>query len=43
LAGFRLNDATVLEIYGPADEFHEFFTTGPVVGLPSATSTLPAR
>ena len=24
---------TVLEIYGPADEFHSFFTTGPVVGL----------
>jgi hypothetical protein len=23
----------VLEIYGPADEFHSFFTTGPVVGL----------
>ena len=33
LAGFRLGDGTVLEIYGPADEFHSFFTTGPVVGL----------
>jgi hypothetical protein len=33
MAGFRLNDGTVLEIYGPADEFHSFFTTGPVVGL----------
>jgi hypothetical protein len=33
MAGFRLRDGTVLEIYGPADEFHSFFTTGPVVGL----------
>ena len=33
MAGFRLGDGTVLEIYGPADEFHSFFTTGPVVGL----------
>jgi len=33
LAGFRLGDGTVLEIYGSADEFHSFFTTGPVVGL----------
>src|SRR5262249_51102438 len=33
MAGFRLGAGTVLEIYGPADEFHSFFTTGPVVGL----------
>ena len=33
LAGFRLGDGTVLEVYGQADEFHSFFTTGPVVGL----------
>jgi len=33
LAGFRLGDGTVLEIYGPPDDFHSFFTTGPVVGL----------
>ena len=33
MAGFRLGDGTVLEIYGPTDEFHSFFTTGPVVGL----------
>jgi catechol 2,3-dioxygenase-like lactoylglutathione lyase family enzyme len=33
LAGFRLDDGTVLEVYGPADEYHSFFTTGPVVGL----------
>lgn len=32
-AVFRLRDGTVFEIYGPADEFHSFFTTGPVVGL----------
>jgi hypothetical protein len=33
LAGFRLADGTLLEIYGPTDEFHEFFRTGPVVGF----------
>ena len=32
-AGFRLGDGTVIEIYGSPDEFHSFFTTGPVVGL----------
>ena len=30
---FRLGDGSVLEIYGPADDFHSFFTTGPVVGF----------
>ena len=33
LAGFRFGDGTVLEVYGPADEHHSFFITGPVVGL----------
>jgi hypothetical protein len=33
LAGFRLADGTLLEIYGSSDEFHEFFQTGPVVGF----------
>lgn len=33
MVGFRLDDGTVLEIYGPDDEYHSFFTTGPVVGL----------
>jgi len=33
MAGFRFGDGTVLEIYGPADDFHSFFTTGPVVGF----------
>jgi catechol 2,3-dioxygenase-like lactoylglutathione lyase family enzyme len=33
LVGFRLADGTVLELYGPADEFHGFFTTGPVVAF----------
>ena len=33
MTGFRLGDGTVLEIYGPADDFHSFFTTGPVIGF----------
>lgn len=33
LVGFRLGDGTVLELYGPANEFHGFFTTGPVVAF----------
>jgi hypothetical protein len=33
MAQFRLGDGTALEIYGPAEDFHSFFTTGPVVGL----------
>src|SRR5258708_25806203 len=33
LVGFRLADGTVLELYGPGDEFHAFFTTGPVVAF----------
>jgi catechol 2,3-dioxygenase-like lactoylglutathione lyase family enzyme len=33
LVGFRLADGTVLEFYGPANEFHAFFTTGPVVAF----------
>ena len=30
---FRLADGTILELYGPEDEFHAFFTTGPVVAF----------
>jgi catechol 2,3-dioxygenase-like lactoylglutathione lyase family enzyme len=30
---FRLADDTILELYGPEDEFHAFFTTGPVVAF----------
>jgi hypothetical protein len=30
---FRLGDGTVLGIYGSADDFHSFFTTGSVVGF----------
>jgi len=30
---FRLADNTILELYGPGDEFHAFFATGPVVTL----------
>ena len=33
LVGFKLADGTVLELYGPANEFHSFFTTGPVVAF----------
>ena len=33
LVGFRLADGTVLELYGQANEFHAFFTTGPVVAF----------
>jgi catechol 2,3-dioxygenase-like lactoylglutathione lyase family enzyme len=32
LAGFRLIDQTQVELYRPEEEFHAFFTTGPVVG-----------
>jgi catechol 2,3-dioxygenase-like lactoylglutathione lyase family enzyme len=31
--GFKLGDGTVLELYNPANEFHSFFTTGPVVAF----------
>jgi catechol 2,3-dioxygenase-like lactoylglutathione lyase family enzyme len=31
--GFKLADGTILELYGPANEFHRFFTTGPVIGF----------
>ena len=30
---FRLADETILELYGPKDEFHAFFATGPVVAF----------
>jgi catechol 2,3-dioxygenase-like lactoylglutathione lyase family enzyme len=30
---FRLADDTILELYGPGDEFHAFFATGPVVAF----------
>lgn len=30
---FRLSDGTTIEIFGPQNEFHSFFTTGPVVGF----------
>jgi catechol 2,3-dioxygenase-like lactoylglutathione lyase family enzyme len=33
LVGFRLADGTVLELYAPANQFHAFFTTGPVVAF----------
>jgi catechol 2,3-dioxygenase-like lactoylglutathione lyase family enzyme len=33
LVGFHLEDGTILELYGPGDTFHAFFTSGPVVGF----------
>ena len=30
---FRLGDGTEVHVYGPDDEDHSFFGTGPVVGL----------
>lgn len=33
LLGLRLADGTEMELYGPGDDFHEFFTTGPVVAF----------
>ena len=30
---YRLTDGTRLELYSEANEFHGFFTTGPVVGF----------
>lgn len=33
LAGFTLADGTLVELFGPGDDFHAFFDTGPVVGF----------
>lgn len=33
LAWLRLGDGTELHVYGPLDDEHEFFDSGPVVGL----------
>ncbi len=33
VAGFTLADGTLVELFGPADAFHAFFDTGPVVGF----------
>src|SRR5947209_8132350 len=33
LMGFRLEDGTTVELYGPGEEFHDFFGEGPVVGF----------
>ena len=30
---FRADDGTEIHVYGPADEDHDFFGAGPVVGL----------
>ena len=33
LVGFKLADGTILELYSSVNEFHSFFTTGPVVAF----------
>jgi catechol 2,3-dioxygenase-like lactoylglutathione lyase family enzyme len=33
LAGFQLTNDTQVELYRPDEEFHTFFTTGPVVAF----------
>ena len=33
LAGFQLTNDTLVELYRPEEEFHAFFTTGPVVAF----------
>jgi catechol 2,3-dioxygenase-like lactoylglutathione lyase family enzyme len=33
IAGFRLTGGSEMEVYRPEEEFHSFFTTGPVVAL----------
>ncbi|MEV6332929.1 VOC family protein [Streptomyces sp. NPDC051909] len=33
VVGFRMADGTTVEIYSTEDDFHSFFTTGPVVGF----------
>jgi predicted enzyme related to lactoylglutathione lyase len=33
VVGFRFPDGAELEVWRPEDRFHDFFTTGPVVGF----------
>lgn len=33
IVGFQLMDGTQMELYRPQEEFHAFFTTGPVVAF----------
>ena len=33
IAGFRLTDGTQVEVYHAEEEFHSFFTSGPVVAF----------
>ena len=33
IAGFQMMDGTQMELYRPEEEFHSFFTTGPVVAF----------
>ena len=47
IAGFQLIDGTQMELYRPDEEFHAFFTTGPVIAfrvddVDSARTTMEA-
>lgn len=33
VVGLRFSDGTEMEVWRPSDDFHSFFTTGPVVGF----------
>jgi len=33
VAGFQMSDGTRMELYRPDEDFHAFFTTGPVVAF----------
>ena len=33
IAGFQMTDGTQIELYRPGEEFHSFFSSGPVVAL----------
>jgi len=33
IVGFQLTDGTQMELYRPQEEFHAFFTTGPVIAF----------
>ena len=33
MTAFKLDDGSAVEVFGPQDDDHRFFTTGPVVGF----------
>jgi hypothetical protein len=40
---YRLGDGTEVHVYGPPDEFHDFFGDGPVVGFAVDSSARRTR